>query len=556
MHVSFESRIEVKVVDIVTKYTISSEHAHWGRLCSIVDSNSGVFDREQVAKTLTLPKANIQRLFDQGIAHNLWDRSGNLTPDGSAAASSRIIHSPESGALRLWLFEHPITGVVPLLVERNRTLPLPNKNKGGQPKGVRKLLEKLCTMGRFTTLIPSKKGANQFQLMSNTLAKNWQAIDSFRTTLTLNWIWKHTSSGFELAPELNLSGDLAGCKRDKLHSIGNKSIPYVNTIDPDQKFREWLSSGEFASSPWDIEHSGMRRPYDKLSVEEKLRQTIDSISLTNEDIRDWDSIKIQDIPLIVANENDATQWALFLLEKRNLGYWNSEQTSRLLDDIAREDLFSTVAPSVIVSRVNKELERIKIGSRISKLFNAGDDMSSVFVIEEHVLKEMKEANKAQYKSGDGFSNFFNRISDGLSGQANEIWYVDRYTADRRARRELGNVVAALRSHFPSSAINLLTSSSQYRPKEIGDVDAQVAEFRKKLTEICDNVRFMEQDGFGRPHHRYIVIKTNKETRWWVLNDGLLSGLDRPKHAGPWNQSDVEEELVQHLEAHQNKEASK
>ena len=121
---------------------------------------------------------------------------------------------------------------------------------------------------------------------------------------------------------------------------------------------------------------------------------------------------------------------------------------------------------------------------------------------------------------------------------------------------MGKVVAALRSHFPSSAINLLTSSSQYRPKEIDDVDAGVAEFRNKLTEICDNVRFMEEGGFGRPHHRYIVIKTNKETRWWVLNDGLLSALDRPKHAGPWNQSDVEEELVQHLEAHQNKGASK
>ena len=38
-------------------------------------------------------------------------------------------------------------------------------------------------------------------------------------------------------------------------------------------------------------------------------------------------------------------------------------------------------------------------------------------------------------------------------------------------------------------------------------------------------------GFDRPHHRYIVIKTNKETRWWVIDDGLLSGLDRPKHAG-------------------------
>ena len=556
MHVSFESKIEVKVVDIVTKYTISSEHAHWGRLCSIVDSNSGVFDRVQVAKTLALPKANIQRLFDQGIYHNLWDASGNLTSDGLATASNRIIHSPESGALRLWLFEHPITGIVPILVERNRTLPLSKEIKGGQPKGVRKMLEKLCTQGRFTTLIPSKKGANQFQLLSNNLGKNWQAIDSFSTTLTMNWTWKQTSSGFELSPELNLSGDLAGSKRDQRQSIGNKLIPYENTIDPNQKFREWLSSGEFASSPWDIEYSGMRRPYDKLSVEEKLRQTIESISLTDGDIRDWDSIQIRDIPLIVANENDATQWALFLLEKRNPGYWNSEQTSRLLSDISGEDLFCTVSSSDIVNRVNKELEKIKIGYRVSKLFNAGDDMSSVFVIEEHVLKEMKEANKAQYTAEGGFSKFFNRISDGITGQSHEIWYVDRFTADRRARRELGKVVTALRNHFPSSAINLLTSSSQYRPKEIEDVDACVAMFRNKLTEICDNVRFMEEGGFDCPHHRYIVIKTNKETRWWVLDDGLLSGLDRPKHAGLWNQSDVEKSLVQHLEAHQNKEASK
>jgi len=556
MHVSFESKIEVKVVDIVTKYTISSEHAHWSRLCSIVEANSGVFDREQVAKTLTLPKANIQRLFDQGVAHNLWDTSGKLTSDGLATASNRIVHSPESGALRLWLFEHPITGIVPILVERNRTLPLSKENKGGQPKGVRNLLEKLCNQGRFTTLIPSKKGANQFQLISNNLGKNWQAIDSFSTTLTMNWTWKHTSSGFELSPELNLSGDLAGSKRDQRQSIGNKSIPYENTIDPNQKFREWLSSGEFASSPWDIEHSGMRRPYDKLSVEEKLRQTIESISLTEGDIRDWDSIKIRDIPLIVANENDATQWALFLLEKRNPGYWNSEQTSRLLSDISCEDLFCTVASKDIVNRVNKELEKIKIGSRVSKLFNAGDDMSSVFVIEEHVLKEMKEANKAQYTAEDGFSNFFNRISDGISGQSNEIWYVDRFTADRRARKELSKVVTALRNHFTSAAINLLTSSSQYRPKEIEDMDACVAMFRNKLTEICDNVRFMEEGGFDCPHHRYIIIKTNKETRWWVLDDGLLSGLDRPKHAGLWNQSDVEKSLVRHLEAHQNKEASK
>ena len=555
MHVSFESKIEVKVIDIVTKYTISSEHAHWGRLCSIVEANSGVFDKEQIAKTLSLPRANIQRLFDLGIEHNLWDNGGNLTLDGSTTASNRIIHSPESGALRLWLFEHPITGIVPILVERNRTLPLSRENKGGQPKGIKNLLEKLCAQGRFSTLIPSKQGANEFQLMSKNLGKNWQAIDSFSTTLTMSWTWKHSSYGFELSPELNLSGDIAGSKKDQRRSIGNKSIPYENTIDPNQKFREWLSSGEFASSPWDIEHSGMRRPYGKLSVEEKLRQTIESISLMDGKIQDWDSIQIRDVPLIVANENDATQWAQFLLEKRNPGYWNTEQTSRLLNDISIEEIFRTVSSNQVVDRVNKELEKIKIGSRVSKLFNAGDDMSSVFLIEEHILKQRKEANKAQFIAKDGFSKFLNSLADELKGDSREIWYVDRYVVSSEARIELGKLTAALREHFPSASVNLLTSHSQYRPSEIEDVDACVALFRIKLTEICDSVRFMEEGTFGCPHHRYIVIKTNKETRWWVMDDGLLSALDRPKHAGLWDESSVEKSLIQHLEAHRNKEES-
>jgi hypothetical protein len=556
MHVSFESKIEVKVIDIVTKYTISSEHAHWGRLCSIVEANSGVFDREKIAKTLSLPMANIQRLFDLGIEHNLWDNGGNLTLDGSTTASNHIIHSPESGALRLWLFEHPITGIVPILVERNRTLPLSKENKGGQPNDIKNLLEKLCARGRFSTLIPSKQGENEFQLIGKNLGKNWQAIDSFSTTLTMNWTWKHSSSGFELSPELNLSGDIDGSKKGQRQSIGNKSILYEDTIDPDQKFREWLSSGEFASSPWDIEHSGMRRPYDKLSVEEKLRQTIESISLMDEDIQDWGSIQIRDIPLIVANENDATQWAQFLLEKRNPGYWNTEQTSRLLNDISIEEIFCTVSSSQVVTRVNKELEKIKIGSRVSKLFNAGDDMSSVFVIEEHILKQKKEANKAQFIAKDSFSKFLNSLADGIKGNSREIWYVDRYTVSSDNRIELGKLTTALREHFPSASVNLLTSHSQYRPSEIEDVDACVALFRSKLSEMCDNVRFMEEGGFGCPHARYIVIKTNKETRWWIMDDGLLSALDRPKHAGLWDESSVEKSLVQHLEAHQNKEESK
>ena len=301
----------------------------------------------------------------------------------------------------------------------------------------------------------------------------------------------------------------------------------------------------------------MRRPYSELSSDEKLRQTIGSISLSCDDIKEWDTIKIRDIPLVAANENDAIEWARFLLEKRNPGYWTTERTQRLLEDIVNSDLFSTVKPNRIITKVNQDLAKIRIGSRVSKLFNAGDDLSSVFVISEHVLKEMKEANKAQYVAEDGFSKFLNRISDGIKGETYEIWYVDRYTVSPNARKQLDKFTTAIRNHFPSVSVNLLTSHEQYRPKEIEhDVDACAMRFRKRLSKICDNVRFMEEGEFGYPHHRYIVIKTNKETRWWVMDDGLLTALYRPKHAGLWDESSVEISLVQHLEAHQNKEASK
>jgi len=562
MHVSFDSKITVRVIDIVTHFKISSQRPDIGRLAKIVQSNTDHFDRDHIAKILQLPKPNIQRLHKLGFDQwNLWDESGQLTDDGRIAAETSIVHQPQSGGVRLWVFEHPITGIVPVHVDTNRSLP---SESSGNQKGnkrapeVQQLLKQLCNMGRFPMLLDNKDGSQTwFEFSSKQLSDNWETKNSFETVLNLSWIWTHSPSGFEVEPELNITGNISG-KSGNPFEIGNCAISDKNTIEPNQKFRQWLSAGDFASSPWDIEHSGMRRPYSELTIDEKLRQTIESLSLSGDDVDEWDSIEIRDMPLLAANENDASEWARFLLEKRNPGYWTTERSERLLEDIVGEEPFCTVASDRIIASVNKDLEEIRIGSRTSKLFNAGDDLSSAFLIPEHILKQKKDANRAEYVATEGHSKFLNTLSHDIKGDTHEVWYVDRYTVDRRARRELAKFCSALQEHFPSAAINVLTSHSQYRPSEIDDVDASVSQFRGKFANICNRVRFMEEGDFAPPHHRYIIIRTNKETRWWIMDDGMLSALNRPKHASLWDESSVETELVQHIQAYdnENKEAPK
>jgi len=562
MQVSFQTKVPIHVIDVVTKYTMSSRKMKpfvW--VCNEALKNNNVLDVEALV-TKGYPRANIQELMRRGEKLHLWNTRGKLLQDGLQACEDGLIHVPENGKIRLWVFEHPIAGLIPIHATDNNETPVSGdvNNRDSGP-----ILKRIHDNGRFQTLLQTKSiKPKWFDFIANYQKKNWNSYDELRTEATLSWNWKLHQGEFILDRHFSLEGEIKGLEGRFNHeentfswntqNFGPFSFPYPNqSINPEQKFREWLSTGEYAGSSWDIENSGMRRPYSELTSDEKLRQTIGYISLSEDDIEEWDTIEIRDIPLIASTENDATEWAGFLLEKRNPGYWTTERTERLLADIVGEKLFCTVEPDRIITKVNQDLAKIRIGSRISKLFNAGDDMSSVFVIEDHVLKQMKEANKAQYIVEDGYSKFLNRISDGIKGETREVWYVDRYTVSSNARKELSNFTTALREHFPSVSVNLLTSHELYRPSEIEDVDACVALFRSKLTEICDNVRFMEENGFDCPHHRYIVIKTNKETRWWVMDDGLLSALDRPKHAGLWDESSVEKSLVQHLEAHQNKE---
>ena len=63
----------------------------------------------------------------------------------------------------------------------------------------------------------------------------------------------------------------------------------------------------------------------------------------------------------------------------------------------------------------------------------------------------------------------------------------------------------------------------FDPYSKGDRDR--GDCRKKMKEISDLVHFMEDYSIA-PHNRYVVIQTNKETRWWSLPDGLVSGMSR------------------------------
>jgi putative SOS response-associated peptidase YedK len=89
---------------------------------------------------------------------------------------------------------------------------------------------------------------------------------------------------------------------------------------------------------------------------------------------------------------------------------------------------------------------------------------------------------------------------------------------------LSKIITSFKDVVGTFKFGLLTA---YDPYSKGNRDR--GEYMKKMKEISDAVHFMEDYNIA-PHNRYIVVQTSKETRWWSLPDGLVSGMSRVKSA--------------------------
>ena len=295
---------------------------------------------------------------------------------------------------------------------------------------------------------------------------------------------------------------------NKVTTFGPYKLDYENnSISPQDKFREWLSKGEYSASPWDIKHGGMRRPLKMLTDDEKMRQTIHSIELIDNQIMEWDSISIDDVPLIAANETDATEWSHFLLKTLTPGYTSRELTDALLGDILKYPAFSIVDSSQIAARVKDDLESQIGDPRMQKLIQTADDMDSSF-IKLNVAKIRRDTGGVSLGIDDGksrdYSDLITNMTANMKGRLQSILLIDNHTYSRDVAKSLGAIKSELARLHQGSELHILTrhwnetldSESKYNPKENRE------NIISKLKPFCNKIVFLDDVESERyNHHR-------------------------------------------------------
>ena len=546
MKVSFETETQIYVVDVVTKYSISSkDQTPQVYLCKQASDNNNRLNFDEMVNQ-GWPKPNIARLKKTGQEKfNLWDSQGFLTEDGIQASEEGIVHVPENGKLRLWVINHPIAGIVPIHATEEANLPI-DQEATNKDNNAKSCLIEIHRSSRFKTLFDFEGLESKwFELLSKYQNRNWFSNQTLSTKAKLTWTWRYEDGEFIVDDYFNISGKISGLPKqysddqgtyvNKVTTFGPYKLDYENnSISPQDKFREWLSKGEYSASPWDIKHGGMRRPLKMLTDDEKMRQTIHSIELIDNQIMEWDSISIDDVPLIAANETDATDWSHFLLKTLTPGYTSRELTDALLGDILKYPAFSTVDSSQIAARVKDDLESQIGDPRMQKLIQTADDMDSSF-IKLNAAKIRRDTGGVSLGIDDGksrdYSDLITNMTANMKGRLQSILLIDNHTYSRDVAKSLGAIKSELARLHQGSELHILTrhwnetldSESKYNPKENRE------NIISKLKPFCNKIVFLDDVESERyNHHRYVRIRTDKEDRWFTFNDTILGSFNRDK----------------------------
>jgi hypothetical protein len=568
MKISFKTETPIYVIDVVTNYSISStDMAAQVYLCREASKNNNRLNIDQMLKD-GWPKANVGRLKKTGEdKFNLWDSQGLLTEDGLQASEKGIVHVPENGRIRLWVINHPIAGIIPIHATEESDLPS-DRDSNNTDKTAGSCLQKIHQSNRFKTLLDSQQlSPRWFELLANYQKRNWFSNQSFSTNAILTWNWRFEDGNFVVDDNFKIKGEIKGLsgsynqeKKEfvsKVIEFGPINLGYNNnSINPQDKFREWLSKGEYSASPWDVKHGGMRRPFNMLTNDEKMRQTIHSINLVDDQISEWDSISIDDIPLITANENDATAWSHYLLKTLTPGYTSKELTDILLDDILNYPVFCTVNSSQIAERVAKDLEKQIGDPRMQKLLLTADDLDSSFIklTESKVRRETGGVN-LDIETGKkrDYSELLVGMTANMKGNIQSLLFIDAHAYSREVPKSLAAIKSEMKKQFGNAKLNILTRHYNDTLETEREKSENREHLYEKLQESCDKIVFSDDGGSnGRIHHRYVRILTNQEERWFTFNDTILGRFNRGKNGWIIANPSFEENFGQSLSQFENK----
>lgn len=522
MDVELRTKKQIEVYDIITTFAVSAPAVGLQKLCQYALQNEDYIDQSLIEEQFKLKPGASRNLFINGIQSGVWTKAGKLTDEGRETAITGDVLIKEVGPLRIWTYQNDVTGPVLLHAGRSRVVKQ-FAETAPQTKHAPNVLEEISDGKSRRGLL--EREDRRWQISWTNKGSSWCIAEKFGTPAELVWNWNLDEGKWVIGEHLNLSCKLNGTSTSK-DKDGQKVIsnyPHTGFIDPETSIRDWLSSGRFAQSGWDVKLNGLKRPYSELTDSERLQYTTDEVLKNEAD--GWDEVIIKSIPLLARTLEDATQWSAYILQNQTPGYTTSERTERLLSDILEDDPFKSVDTKTVYSRTLKEIASNRSKNpRLSKFLHAGDDLDAVAFVPKQVERMKRNEYTSVLDPERGYRDFLQQLTQNLNGEIIKIWYVDRHAALTSQRKRLAKIITEFKQELGSVKFGLLTAYDPYRK---GDRNRD--EYLIKMEEISDIVYFMEDYNIA-PHNRYIVIQTNQETRWWSLPDTLVSGMSRVKSA--------------------------
>ena len=522
MDVQLRTKGQVEVYDVITTFAVSAPAVGLQKLCQHAQLNENYIDEKSIEDQFKLKQGASRNLFINGIQSGVWTKEGKLTDEGHETALTGDVLIKEVGPLRIWTYENQVTGPVLLHAGRSRIVKQFAETPP-QTKHAPDIFDNISDGKSRRGLL--QREDRRWQISWTDKGSSWCIAEKFGTPAELVWNWNLDEGKWTIEEQLNLNCKLMGTSsnKDKDGQLVTSNYPHTGTLDPETSIRDWLSSGRFSQGGWDVKLQGLKRPYSELTESEKLQYTTDEVLKSEAD--GWDEVKINAIPLLAKTLEDATEWSSFILQNQTPGYTTTERTERVLTDILEDEPFRSIDSKSVYDRTMQQIANNRSRNpRLSKFLNAGDDLDAIAFVPKQVERMKRDEYTAILTPGEGYDDFIRQMTENLNGEIKNIWYVDRFAALTDQRKKLSKIVTSFKDVLGKFNFGLLTA---YDPYSTGDRDRSV--YLNKMKEISDIVHFMEDYNIA-PHNRYVVIQTDRETRWWSLPDGLVSGMSRVKSA--------------------------
>jgi len=539
MKVTLSRKIPLEVFDAVTRMRISTPNPGLKFLCSIASENGGRISEEEIKNVLDLNTSSAKTLFRNGKMYGCWDSDGNLTDEGRMVKSTGEALLDERGDFRLWVLTDPTALFSPKLLHFDHLPEVPRDTKGKiMTKGENKTFLEIMKRRETHTSVVNKNRRFTLEWDSKSACKR---SEKFSAGVDLIWAWSGDES-IEFENHVSVEGKLKGVKQGSKDSLQGMKFPVDKPGDPDSMLTKWLSTGRFADGTWDSDIFALRRSFDSLDDEQKVRFTMNETLQGKEAGIDWERVVLTDVPLVAKDEREAKKWALFLLANSLSRYMRESDLSDELQGILFDGPFASINnlkglhESIIKDVRNTASEN----RRAFWLAQASDDLnSSAMVTVAKSLKDRKE-NSLEFSNDEEYSNIIRELTSGMNGNIIRVLYCDQFIYSSTHYQKLKSIVHSMNDLDVQCGIDLLTVFDPFTKHERNHPD-QAKQFlqeksddvNRKRDEIHEcssgSVTFQEEiwkEGLRPIHDRFLIFLTDKsEQRVWESNKGIVSNSE-------------------------------